>query len=153
MQKTIIVSTDDFSLEAVTRQMRETCPGAGAIANFVGVVRNRNDGDEVSVLTLEHYPGMTEKSLSEIVDAAAKRWSLDAVYVHHRIGPMTVGEQIVLVAVASPHRGEAFDACEYIMDWLKTEAPFWKKETTPEGERWVDARESDEHAKASWGDR
>lgn len=151
MNTMILVSPEDFSLEAITRAMRESCPQAGAIASFVGTVRNHNEGDRVSTLTLEHYPGMTEKSLGLIVEKAYARWPLEAVHVHHRVGSLQVGDQIVCVVVASAHRQAAFEACEYIMDWLKTEAPFWKKETTPEGERWVDARESDEAAKARWG--
>lgn len=123
----------------------------GAVATFVGVVRAKNDGAEVTRMTLEHYPGMTEKALAGIVRRARERWSLGGITVIHRVGPLEVGDPIVFVGVASAHRREAFEACEFIMDWLKTEAPFWKKEATPEGERWVDARESDDAAKARWG--
>ena len=114
------------------------------MASFVGVVRNRNDGNDVTHLTLEHYPAMTERALAGIVERARARWDVCGVTVIHRVGEMAGGEHIVLVVVTSAHRREAFEACEFIMDWLKTEAPFWKKERTPEGERWVDARESDE---------
>jgi len=114
-------------------------------------VRDINQGTGVSSLTLEHYPGMTDKSLQEIVAQAKSRWQLDEVLVIHRVGPLLPLEQIVLVAVSSAHRGEAFEACEFVMDWLKTRAPFWKKEATPQGDRWVDARESDDAAAARWG--
>lgn len=125
---------------------------AGALASFVGLVRGGDADGPIAAMELEHYPGMTEKSLQAIVAAAAGRWSiLDAVVIH-RIGPLQPGERIVLVAVSSAHRGDAFAACEYIMDRLKTDAPFWKKETTAEGQRWVDARASDEAAAARWQD-
>jgi molybdopterin synthase catalytic subunit len=121
------------------------------VVSFVGTVRDINQGTGVSSLTLEHYPGMTDKSLQEIVAQAKSRWQLDEVLVIHRVGPLLPLEQIVLVAVSSAHRGEAFEACEFVMDWLKTRAPFWKKEATPQGDRWVDARESDDAAAARWG--
>ncbi len=121
----------------------------GAVASFVGRVRRGGEG--VQAMTLEHYPAMTEKALADIVAQARQRWPLAAVRVIHRIGRLLPGEQIVLVAVAAKHRGEAFAACEFIMDWLKTRAPFWKKEETAEGSRWVDARESDDAAAARWG--
>lgn len=124
----------------------------GAVATFVGLVRDANDGSGVQAMTLEHYPGMTEKALQEIVDEARRRWQLQGVRVIHRIGRMLPGERIVFVAVASPHRGEAFAACEFIMDYLKTRAPFWKREETPEGARWVDARESDDTAAERWAE-
>jgi len=120
------------------------------VASFVGLVRDANDGSGVQAMTLEHYPGMTETALQEIVDEACRRWQLQGVRVIHRIGRMRPGERIVFVAVASPHRGEAFAACEFIMDYLKTRAPFWKREETPEGARWVDARESDDTAAGRW---
>ncbi len=122
----------------------------GAVASFVGLVRSANEGSGVAAMTLEHYPGMTEAALEEIVAEANKRWSLQGVRVIHRFGRLLPGDQIVLVITASPHRGEAFAACEYIMDYLKTRAPFWKKEETPEGGRWVDARESDSAAADRW---
>ena len=120
------------------------------MASFVGIVRNHNDGESILGMSLEHYPGMTEKALEGIVAKARERWSLDDVTVIHRVGDLKLGDQIVLCLVCAAHRREAFEACEYIMDWLKTEAPFWKKETTKSGARWVDARESDEAAKARW---
>lgn len=149
---TIRVGEALFDVGAETAALYADDPAVGAAATFVGVVRNKNEGEAVAKLTLEHYPAMTEKALVGIVERARRRWSLGRVTVIHRVGPMNVGEPIVFVGVASEHRGEAFDACEFIMDWLKTEAPFWKKEATPEGERWVDARESDELAKTRWGE-
>ena len=148
---TIRVSPEDFSVDAEVARVREASPSAGAVVSFVGVVRNRNDGASVSKMSLEHYPGMTEKALGKIVEKARERFHLEDVVVIHRVGDLCAGDQIVLCQVSAPHRGEAFEGCEYIMDWLKTEAPFWKRETTPEGERWVDARESDDRAKARWG--
>ncbi|WP_202969829.1 molybdopterin synthase catalytic subunit MoaE [Endozoicomonas atrinae] len=123
---------------------------SGAIVTFTGTVRDMNLGDEVGGLFLEHYPGMTEKALQEIIDEAMERWELQEVRVIHRIGKMHPGDRIVFVGVASAHRKEAFAACEFIMDYLKTRAPFWKKETTPEGDRWVDERESDQEAADRW---
>lgn len=149
---TIRVGGALFDVGAETAALYADDPAVGAAATFVGVVRNKNEGEAVAKLTLEHYPAMTEKALAGIVERARRRWSLGRVTVIHRVGPMDVGEPIVFVGVASEHRGEAFDACEFIMDWLKTEAPFWKKEATPVGERWVDARESDDLAKARWGE-
>lgn len=140
----------DFDLNAEMEALRAGSPGAGAMVSFVGVVRNRNQGDAILSLTLEHYPGMTEASIREIIGKARSRWSIEDAVVIHRVGRLVIGEQIVLCLVTSAHRGEAFEACEFIMDWLKTEAPFWKKEETPAGARWVDARESDELAKARW---
>jgi molybdopterin synthase catalytic subunit len=122
----------------------------GAVATFVGCVRERSEGAAVSRMTLEHYPGMTEKALEEICAEAGRRWDLLDARVVHRVGPLEPGEAIVLVAVSSAHRGEAFAACEFIMDYLKTRAPFWKKEQTPAGERWVEARSSDDEAAARW---
>ena len=148
----IRVQTQDFSVEAEMLAVRRRSPDMGAIVNFVGVVRDVNEGDSVSALALEHYPGMTEKSLAAIVEKARARWDIGDVTVIHRVGPLNVGDQIVLTLVASRHRHAAFEACAFIMDWLKTEAPFWKKETTPTGDRWVEARESDEYAKARWGE-
>lgn len=150
MRSSVSVQTQDFDLSAEVRALTAADHAAGAVASFVGLVRDRNDGTGVSDMTLEHYPGMTEKALQEIVIKAGERWSLEAVRVIHRIGHLLPGDQIVLVAVASAHRGNAFDACEFIMDYLKTQAPFWKKETTPEGSRWVDARDSDDSALEKW---
>ena len=147
----ILVTTEPFDIGVETARIREGSPDMGAIVTFTGVVRNVNDGSNVTAMTLEHYLGMTQKSLAKIVETARGRWPLGDVTVIHRVGRMVVGEEIVLVAVASRHRHAAFEAASFIMDWLKTEAPFWKKEETPEGARWVDARESDEEAKARWG--
>ncbi|MFN5512180.1 MAG: molybdopterin synthase catalytic subunit MoaE [Burkholderiales bacterium] len=147
------VQQEDFDLSAEVAALRAGRPQVGAVACFVGTVRDINQGSGVSSLTLEHYPGMTEKALQGIVDAAQARWTLDDVLVIHRVGSLAPLDQIVLVAVTSAHRGEALAACEFVIDWLKTDAPFWKKETTPEGARWVDARESDDAAAARWGRR
>lgn len=144
------VQTADFDLGAEIAALRAANPKVGAVASFVGVVRDLNDGDAVATLTLEHYPGMTEKALAAIVEEAHGRWDiLDAVVVH-RVGDLAPLDQIVMVAVASAHRGEAFAACEFIMDYLKTRAPFWKKEVTPAGVRWVDARSADDDAAERW---
>jgi len=147
------VQQEDFDLSAEVAALRAGRPQVGAVACFVGTVRDINQGSGVSSLMLEHYPGMTEKALQGIVDAAQARWTLDDVLVIHRVGSLAPLDQIVLVAVTSAHRGEALAACEFVIDWLKTDAPFWKKETTPEGARWVDARESDDAAAARWGRR
>ncbi len=146
----IRVGPEDFSLDRELARVRAESPAAGGVVSFVGVVRNRSDGASVSRMTLEHYPGMTEKALGRIVEKARERFHLIDVIVIHRVGELAAGDQIVLCLTSAEHRGEAFEGCEYVMDWLKTEAPFWKREATPEGERWVDARESDEHAKARW---
>jgi molybdopterin synthase catalytic subunit len=122
----------------------------GAIVTFTGVVRDLNDGDIIETLTLEYYPGMTEKSLSTIEQEAKNRWNLSQSLIIHRVGTLKPKDQIVLVAVTSPHRAEAFAACEFIMDYLKTQAPFWKKEKTNHGERWVEAKSSDDEAQARW---
>ena len=122
----------------------------GAVATFVGMVRDLNEGARVTRMSLEHYPGMTELALEDICAEAARRWDLLDMRVVHRVGPLEPGDAIVLVAVSSAHRGEAFAACEFIMDYLKTRAPFWKKELTPEGERWVEARSSDDEAASRW---
>jgi molybdopterin synthase catalytic subunit len=144
------VQLEDFDLGAEVASLRRADPGIGAVAAFIGQVRDINDGATIGTLTLEHYPGMTEKSLVEIVEKAKSRWQFHDALVIHRIGELQPLDQIVLVAVAGSHRGECFAACEYIMDYLKTEAPFWKKEQTTDGERWVDARISDDHAKQRW---
>ncbi|MEW6415156.1 MAG: molybdopterin synthase catalytic subunit MoaE [Pseudomonadota bacterium] len=146
----IVVQSESFDLGAEVDAMRAGRTDIGAIASFVGLARDMNDGSGVTAMTLEHYPGMTEKALSKLVDDANARWALLDVTVIHRIGRLLPGDPIVLVAVASAHRGEAFAACEFIMDFLKTQAPFWKKEETPEGARWVEARESDDAAAARW---
>lgn len=147
----IRVQTEDFDLGAELRRLQQRTTDSGAVASFVGSVRNQNEGDQVSTLTLEHYPGMTEQSLTAICRQAEARWPLLDVTIIHRVGTLQPGEQIVLVAVSSAHRAAAFDACRFIMDFLKTEAPFWKKESTPDGSRWVEARESDEEAAHRWG--
>jgi molybdopterin synthase catalytic subunit len=144
------VQTADFDLSEEVRALRAGRPDVGAVVTFVGTVRDMNEGASVAELELEHYPGMTEKALEEIVDKALARFSLADALVVHRVGPMRPQEQIVLVVTLSAHRGEAFAACEFIMDYLKSEAPFWKKEQTPEGARWVDARSSDEAALKRW---
>lgn len=151
--KQVRVQTRDFDLSAEVAALRADNPRVGAVVTFVGTVRDMNDGAAVSAMELEHYPGMTEQALESIVDQACARWPLAGALVIHRVGPLLPQEQIVLVAVSSAHRGEAFDACEFIIDYLKTEAPFWKKEQTPEGARWVDARESDDTATAKWAAR
>ena len=147
---TVRVQTGDFDAGAEMTAMRRGNPKIGAIASFVGVVRDLNEGAEVAELTLEHYPGMTEKALEKIVGEARARWDIYDALVVHRIGTLKPTEQIVLVVVASAHRGEAFQACEFLMDYLKTRAPFWKKEKTPDGGRWVDAREVDDAAAERW---
>jgi len=144
----VTVQEADFDTGAELARLAKAAD-CGAVASFVGHVRQGGEG--VQAMTLEHYPAMTEKSIVDIIAQARQRWPLMAVRVIHRVGRLLPGEQIVLVAVAASHRGEAFAACEYIMDWLKTRAPFWKKEETAEGSRWVDARESDDVAAARWG--
>lgn len=123
---------------------------AGAVVNFIGQVRKQNLNDEVSALTLEHYPAMTERTLSGLIEQASQRWPLIRVVVHHRVGRLLPGQPIVFVGVSSAHRDASFDACRFLMDKLKTQAPFWKKETTADGERWLDARSCDSDAAASW---
>lgn len=144
------VQTEDFDVGAEIARLRESNPKVGAVASFVGVVRDLNDGDEVATLTLEHYPGMTEKSLEDIVTQAKQRWDIYDALVVHRVGTLQPLDQIVLVVVTSAHRGESFKACEFLMDYLKTRAPFWKKEVTPQGSRWVEARASDDTAADRW---
>jgi molybdopterin synthase catalytic subunit len=144
------VQTQDFDVGAEIAALRAGDPRVGAVAAFVGVVRDLNEGASVSTLHLEHYPGMTERSLEEIVAESRRRWDLYDVLVVHRVGALAPTDQIVLVAVTSAHRGEAFAACEFVMDYLKTRAPFWKREQTPAGARWVEARESDDLAAQRW---
>jgi molybdopterin synthase catalytic subunit len=146
----IRVQTGDFDISSEIERLRAGDARIGAIVCFTGTVRDINDGANVAAMELEHYPGMTEKALEDIVAEAKSRWNIFDALVIHRIGPLLPLDQIVLVAVTSPHRGEAFAACEFIMDYLKTSAPFWKKEQTPEGERWVDARTTDDDAMAKW---
>lgn len=144
------VQEQDFDVSAELALMRQDNPKIGAIASFVGVVRDINEGDSVATMTLEHYPGMTEKAITEIIDQARGRWEVLNALVIHRVGTLKPTDQIVLVIVASTHRGDAFAACEFIMDYLKTKAPFWKKEITPKGARWVDARVVDDKAAERW---
>ena len=146
----IRVQESDFDLSAEIAALRKGDPRVGAVVSFLGTVRDMNDGSQVKGMTLEHYPGMTEKALQEILDQAKARWDIYQTLVIHRVGPLLPEDQIVLVAVTSAHRGEAFAACEFIMAYLKTAAPFWKKEDTSEGARWVDARVTDEAAMARW---
>ena len=147
---TVKVQEADFDVGAELATLRAGDARVGALASFLGLVRDMNDGSSVSEMTLEHYPGMTEKALEEIVIEAHGRWDIYDALVIHRVGPLKPCDQIVLVAVTSAHRGEAFAACEFNMDYLKTRAPFWKKEATPDGGRWVDARETDDSAVARW---
>jgi len=147
---TVQVQTADFDVAAELAAMRTASADIGAVVSFIGQVRDINDGDAVSTLTLEHYPGMTERALEQIEQEAKSRWNISGSLIIHRVGMLQPLEQIVLVAVASAHRGEAFKACEFIMDYLKTQAPFWKKESTPDGERWVEAKISDDEAKSRW---
>lgn len=147
----ILVQTEAFDLAAEVAALHRANPKVGAVAAFLGLVRDINEGQGVSAMTLEHYPGMTEKALNAIVDEARGRWDVLDCCVIHRVGALAPTDPIVLVAVASGHRGDAFAACEFIMDYLKTRAPFWKKEMTPDGGKWVDAREGDEKAAARWG--
>ncbi len=146
----IRVQTEDFDVGAELDSLRKASSGIGALASFVGVVRDLNDDHDIVEMTLEHYPEMTEAALGRIVDEAVRRWQLSAVRVIHRVGTLRPGDQIVLVAVGSSHRQAAFAGCEFIMDYLKTEAPFWKKEATSSGSRWVNSRASDTAAAGRW---
>jgi molybdopterin synthase catalytic subunit len=151
----VSVQEADFDVGAETAALSAGRLDVGAVATFVGLVRADKligAGSEVSAMTLEHYPGMTEKSLEAILAEAGGRWQLQGVRVIHRFGRLLPGDRIVFVGVASAHRGDAFAACEFIMDYLKTRAPFWKKEDTPDGGHWVDAREADDSAAARWAD-
>jgi molybdopterin synthase catalytic subunit len=147
---TVRVQTGDFDLAHEVKQLRAGNGKVGGIVTFVGTVRDLNEGANVSEMELEHYPGMTEQSIEAIIGQAKERWPVYDALVIHRVGPLKPLDQIVLVAVTSAHRGEAFAACEFIIDYLKTEAPFGKKEQTPEGARWVDARVSDDVALKKW---
>jgi molybdopterin synthase catalytic subunit len=146
----ISIQSADFDAGVEIARLREASAETGAVAMFVGVVSDSNDGSHVDAMELEHYPGMTEKSIATIIEEAQRRWPLLAVRVIHRIGKLAVRDQIVFVGVSSRHRGAAFSACEFIMDFLKTGAPFWKKEQTSAGSRWVDARASDDAATQRW---
>ena len=147
----VSIQTGDFDLAAEIAALRAGDAGVGAVASFIGTVRDRNDGQGVSALELEHYPGMTERSIEAMIDEALRRFDVRGARIIHRVGLLQPLDQIMMVAVTSSHRGQAFQACEFLMDYLKTQAPFWKKEQTPEGARWVDARVSDEAAAARWG--
>jgi molybdopterin synthase catalytic subunit len=147
----VTIQQADFDLSAEVAALREGDAQVGAVASFIGTVRDRNDGASVSAMELEHYPGMTERAIESMITEARRRFDIRAARVIHRVGRLMPREQIVLVAVTSAHRHDAFQACQFLMDYLKTQAPFWKKETTPEGARWVDARQADDAALARWG--
>lgn len=147
----VTIQSADFDLGAEVAALRKDDAQVGAVAAFIGTVRDRNDGAAVSAMELEHYPGMTERAIEAMVDEAERRFRIRGARIVHRIGLLAPRDQIVLVAVTSAHRHEAFQACEFLMDYLKTQAPFWKKETTPDGARWVDARQADDAALARWG--
>jgi molybdopterin synthase catalytic subunit len=151
MSYTVSIQTQDFDVSQELAALRAGDARVGAVCSFLGTVRERNDGSSVSSMELEHYPSMTEKSILAMMDEAKQRFDIFAARVIHRVGLLHPEDQIVFVAVTSAHRGESFKACEFLMDYLKTQAPFWKKEVTPEGARWVDARVSDDQALARWG--
>lgn len=146
----VSIQTDDFDLGTEVDAVRKSHPGVGAIASFVGLVRDASEGGNVTAMTLEHYPGMAEKSIAAIVDEARQRWPVADVVVIHRVGRLLPADQIVLVIAASAHRADAFAACAFVMDFLKMNAPFWKKEESPQGSRWVEARPSDDDAVQQW---
>ncbi|MBT6096179.1 MAG: molybdenum cofactor biosynthesis protein MoaE [Rhodospirillaceae bacterium] len=145
------VQQGDFDVGAELAAMSDGDHGIGGLCSFVGLVRDMAGDDKIGAMTLEHYPGMTEKALTDIEAEAHARWSLASSLIIHRYGRMEPGERIVLVAAASAHREAAFEACHFLIDWLKTKAPFWKLEDTPDGGKWVDARDSDDAAAARWG--
>ncbi len=147
----VAIQTQDFDLSEEVENLRMGNSKIGAICSFIGTVRDRNEGDQVATLELEHYPGMTEASINKMISEAHSRFDIFGAVVIHRVGLLMPLDQIVLVAVSSAHRGESFQACEFLMDYLKTQAPFWKKELTPQGHRWVDARVSDDQALKRWG--
>jgi molybdopterin synthase catalytic subunit len=151
MAARVAIQTGDFDVSAEIAALRRDDPGVGAVCCFVGTVRDRNDGSSVSAMELEHYPGMTEKAIEAMIEQAFARFDIRGVRVIHRVGPLQLQDQIVLVVVSSVHRHESYQACEFLMDYLKTQAPFWKKERTPAGERWVDARVADDAALKRWG--
>ena len=151
MTFSVRIQIEDFDLSQEIQTLRAGKADIGAVCVFVGTVRDRNDGDDVSTLELEHYPGMTEKSIEQMLKEAQQRFDIICAKVIHRVGILNPLDQIVLVAVTSAHRGQSFQACEFLMDYLKTQAPFWKKETGPNGSHWVDARISDDQALARWG--
>ena len=147
----VSIQTADFDISTEIATLRAQDARVGAVCSFVGLVRDRNDGSQVRSMELEHYPGMTEKAIEAMIDEAHQRFDILGARVIHRVGLLQPLDQIVLVLVSSAHRGESFQACEFLMDYLKTQAPFWKKEQTPQGARWVDARVSDDQALAKWG--
>jgi molybdopterin synthase catalytic subunit len=147
----VSIQQQDFDVGAEIAALRRDDAGVGAVCSFIGTVRDRNDGSDVSAMELEHYPGMTEKAIEAMIDDAFRRFDIRGVRVIHRVGPLKLQDQIVLVVVTSVHRAQSYQACEFLMDYLKTQAPFWKKESTPEGERWVDARVADDAALERWG--
>ncbi|WP_457391548.1 molybdenum cofactor biosynthesis protein MoaE [Roseateles sp. P5_E1] len=147
----VCIQSEDFDVGAETSALRMGDGGVGAVVAFVGTVREHSSGAAVSAMELEHYPGMTEAAIEAMVDAAMARFDIRAAKVIHRVGTLQARDQIVLVLVTSAHRGQAFQACEFLMDYLKTQAPFWKKEHTPDGAHWVDARVADDEALARWG--
>ena len=149
MMDKIIVQTEDFDLTSEVELIKSTNSSIGAVVSFIGTVRDLT-GESLVSLSLEHYPGMTEKSLSSIADKARKKWEIDSITIIHRVGTLGIGDQIVLVITSSKHRQAAFDSCNYIMDFLKTDAPFWKKEVSDKEEKWVGKRESDEEQKKRW---
>ncbi|TAM48032.1 MAG: molybdenum cofactor biosynthesis protein MoaE [Burkholderiaceae bacterium] len=151
MSARVAIQTADFNLAAEIEALRADDKRVGAVCSFIGTVRDRNDGSTISAMELEHYPGMTEKAIEAMIDEAHRRFDILGVRVIHRVGLLQPLDQIMMVAVASINRGQSFQACEFLMDYLKTQAPFWKKESTPKGERWVDARVSDDAALARWG--
>jgi molybdopterin synthase catalytic subunit len=151
MPARVRIQAHDFDLSAEVAALRADDPGVGAVVSFVGTVRDRNDGQGVQRMELEHYPGMTEAAIEAMIDAAHARFDIRAACVLHRVGVLEPMAQIVLVAVSSAHRGQAFQACEFLMDYLKTQAPFWKKESTDTGAHWVDARGTDDAALPRWG--
>ena len=147
----ISIQTEDFDVSAELAALRRGDKRVGAVCSFVGTVREHSAGASVASMELEHYPGMTEKAIEAMIDEAVSRFNIFAVRIVHRVGLLQPLDQVVMVAVTSAHRGESFKACEFLMDYLKTQAPFWKKEETPDGARWVDARVSDDAALAKWG--
>jgi molybdopterin synthase catalytic subunit len=151
MAARVSVQAADFNLAQEIAALRRDDVEVGAVCSFVGTVRDRNDGSPVSSMELEHYPGMTEQAIEAMIDEAQRRFDIRGARVIHRVGLLRPLDQIVMVAVTSAHRGESFKACEFLMDYLKTQAPFWKKEQTPQGARWVDARSADDAALAKWG--
>lgn len=149
MMDKIVVQTEDFDLTSEVELIKSSNSSIGAVVSFIGTVRDLTSESLIS-LTLEHYPGMTEKSLRSIADKARKKWEIESVTIIHRVGTLGIGDQIVLVITSSKHRQAAFDSCNYIMDFLKTDAPFWKKEVSDKEEKWVGKRESDEEQKKRW---